>query len=497
MRQLKISISLMCIVTLLCCKKNVDKALVQVETNEISSISINAAVCKATIDNIDKVNILEVGVCWDTISLPTISGKKTSERVQEIQTFEFQSMLTNLRSSKDYYVRAYAKTNEEVFYGSQQKFTTLSLDSFLVDFDFKLDQAFAPCKLTITNKSKYVKGCSWSFEGAGLLTSNKFTPVNIDYSKGGTYLITLTGCSDSYCKTVSKKIVIENSDIEFNDPVLEKRIRLILNKPTGPITKSLAKTITTLVLLRPVNDTTNINNIEALKYFSSLKELDLSNNKVADLTSISELTSLENLNLYNNGVIDLSPLEKLTNLKELNLWHNQITDVGQLSKLTKMENLNMGANWINDISPIKGITTITSLWLNANAYTVDTVTIKSLSNLTTLAVTGCKLNSIHFVRDLTNLVDLLFESNYISDISALKNLSKLRTLYCSYNNIKDFKVLENLYMNGCFKLPARFTYHINITNNGTDATSGSENRRIIDMLTGNSVKISCQTGNSF
>jgi len=419
MRKTKILLSILLIISIMGCKKTDEFIKPKVTTNEITSIKINSASSGGIIENIDNIQILEVGVCWDTISLPTIASNKTVDSVQNGQRFEFKSDLENLNDSKEYYVRAYAKTNDEVVYGNQLKFSTISLDS-----------------------------------------------------------------------------LIENPIIEFNDNVLEQRIRLAVNKPTGPITKLVAASVTKLDLSRESSDTSYIKNVDALQYFTSLKELSLFGNKVFDLTPLSELSKLEILNLYNNEVVSLLPLEKLVELRELNLWSNNVEDIQPLSKLTKMQVLNIGANKIKDISPIKGITSINDLWLNMNAYTVDTTTIMSLKNLQTLGVTDCKLYSINFAKDLTKLVDLLFENNYITDISALKNYSNLRTFLCGGNAIKDFRVLEDLYNNGCFKLAVRFTYHVSIINNKADLNSNTENRRIIDLLRNNAVKINWQTGNT-
>jgi Leucine-rich repeat (LRR) protein len=160
-------------------------------------------------------------------------------------------------------------------------------------------------------------------------------PKDIEYATGGTFVIALTGCSENNCKSVSKTVVVEHEGIEFTDKVLEKRIRAVLRKQTGPITKPFAATITKLDLSRPNTDTTNIRNIDALQYFTSLKELNIFGNKVYDLSPLAELTKLEMLNLYNNEVVDLLPIENLTDLENLHLWSNNVEEIKTLSKLGK------------------------------------------------------------------------------------------------------------------------------------------------------------------
>jgi hypothetical protein len=139
MNNYKILFSLLLIATFFKCNKTEEFIDPKVTTKQITSVKFNSALSGGFIENVDNVTILEVGVCWDTISLPTITSNKTVDSVQNELSFEFLSNLQNLHDSKEYYVRAYAKTSNEVIYGNQLIFSTISLDSLLVDFDFKLE----------------------------------------------------------------------------------------------------------------------------------------------------------------------------------------------------------------------------------------------------------------------------------------------------------------------------------------------------------------------
>ena len=82
--------------------------------------------------------------------------------------------------------------------------------------------------------------------------------------------------------------------------------------------------------LENINLSDNI--ISDLYYFSiapfkdTLKTLDLSNNKIMDLSALSGLTNLETLNLSNNNIYSVTPLYSLQNLRELYIGGNQLTD---------------------------------------------------------------------------------------------------------------------------------------------------------------------------
>lgn len=53
-----------------------------------------------------------------------------------------------------------------------------------------------------------------------------------------------------------------------------------------------------------------------MEFFTSIQSLDLSNNEILDLTSLSDLEYLKDLNLYKNKITDIKPLEKLKKLRK-------------------------------------------------------------------------------------------------------------------------------------------------------------------------------------
>ncbi|MCJ8283365.1 MAG: leucine-rich repeat domain-containing protein [Rivularia sp. ALOHA_DT_140] len=82
--------------------------------------------------------------------------------------------------------------------------------------------------------------------------------------------------------------------------------------------------------------------------------LDLSSNKISDLSPLGRLTNLRELYLSYNQISDLSPLSQLTNLNFLFLESNQISDLSPLSQLTNLTWLFVGGNPIkNKICPVK------------------------------------------------------------------------------------------------------------------------------------------------
>ena len=95
-----------------------------------------------------------------------------------------------------------------------------------------------------------------------------------------------------------------------------------------------------------------ISNLNQFAELVNLQFLDLSDNRIIDLTPLTGLKNLEFLNLSDNRIIDLTPLIGLKNLKNLNLESNDINHIGALSGLTHLNGLMLSLNHIVELKPL-------------------------------------------------------------------------------------------------------------------------------------------------
>jgi gliding motility-associated-like protein len=71
--------------------------------------------------------VKESGVCWNTVGTPTIANSKTTDvATAGAGSASFNSSITGLSPSTKYYVKAYAITQLDTIYGTEQSFTTLA-----------------------------------------------------------------------------------------------------------------------------------------------------------------------------------------------------------------------------------------------------------------------------------------------------------------------------------------------------------------------------------
>ena len=90
----------------------------------------------------------------------------------------------------------------------------------------------------------------------------------------------------------------------------------------------------------------NINDLDGVQFCIHAKTMDLSNNRIVDLSPLNGLVGLEELNLADNLIGDIDTLGYLTNLKSVNLSNNRIEDISPLIELEKLEYVDLTGNQI-------------------------------------------------------------------------------------------------------------------------------------------------------
>jgi len=169
--------------------------------------------------------------------------------------------------------------------------------------------------------------------------------------------------------------------------------------------------------------------IEPLKDLRNLSWLNLSYNKISELSGLKDLSNLRELSLWDNQISELSALKDLSNLRELDLSYNQIRELSGLKDLRNLSTLDLSGNKIRELSGLKDLSLLSKLYLSGN-----------------------KISELSGLKDLSNLSILVLNFNQISELSALKNLRNLRELSLGYNRIrelsglKDLRKLEKLYL---------------------------------------------------
>lgn len=182
------------------------------------------------------------------------------------------------------------------------------------------------------------------------------------------YILTLLGClaimSITGCgERVEDSMVdphLPDVSVDYDDwdtySVLERALRVALDKvPDEELTTDELATVRRLWI--PYVETgyghfVGDLDLTLLARCINLTQLDLSGNRVSDISPLAGLTHLKVLHLLGNKIIDLRPLAGLVNLQILDLQRNRIVDITPLKGLTQLEKLYLTDNQIVDLKPL-------------------------------------------------------------------------------------------------------------------------------------------------
>ncbi len=201
--------------------------------------------------------------------------------------------------------------------------------------------------------------------------------------------------------------------------------------------------------------------ISVLQELKSLKKVWLVKNKIENLNSLRTLSNIEKIDLRGNKIVEIPYFRKLNNLKQLNLINNEISDVLGLGSLISIEELLLDFNKIKNINIFRRLENLAILTINNNQIN-NISSLEKLQNLKEISLNNNKIKEIPHFKCSATLEKLSLNNNNISNISLLQNLEKLKELDLSENQIKKIENLDLL--SNLIELDLRKNKIENITN---------------------------------
>jgi hypothetical protein len=108
-------------------------------------------------------------------------------------------------------------------------------------------------------------------------------------------------------------------------------------------------------------------------YLEDIEEFELSGSDINDLDGVQFCTHATAIDVSDNRISDLSPLSTLANLEELNLSDNQIGYIDGLSNLTGLKTLFISNNLIDDITPLFELEKLEYVDLSGNSISPEQI----------------------------------------------------------------------------------------------------------------------------
>jgi Leucine-rich repeat (LRR) protein len=91
----------------------------------------------------------------------------------------------------------------------------------------------------------------------------------------------------------------------------------------------------------------DINDLDGVQFCIHATSIDVSDNRISDLSPLAGLTKIEELNLSDNQIGYIDCLSNLTGLKTLFISNNHIDDIAPLFELGKLEYVDLSGNRIS------------------------------------------------------------------------------------------------------------------------------------------------------
>jgi Leucine-rich repeat (LRR) protein len=157
-----------------------------------------------------------------------------------------------------------------------------------------------------------------------------------------------------------------------------------VNEPSEPVrevtnTELIGYTFIDAIKLREYGDM----DIEFMSvYLEEIDDFELSSSDLIDLDGAQFCIHARSMDLSDNRITDLSPLIGLNNLEELNLSYNEIGIIDELSYLKGLRTVLLSNNYIEDISPLFELENLEYVELSGNKINID-----QINRLTEIGVT--------------------------------------------------------------------------------------------------------------
>ncbi|CAL5997545.1 Conserved_hypothetical protein [Hexamita inflata] len=164
--------------------------------------------------------------------------------------------------------------------------------------------------------------------------------------------------------------------------------------------------------------------VQILQGIQNLKQLEtlvLRNNGLDhlpdELNLISELTNLRSLNIAQNGLEDLNWL-KLNQLESLDVSENRVKDISTLAEFKDLKNLDISFNLVESVEALRDLVQIEQLNISHNKIN-NINCLNKLEKLVYFNITCNRIISVEVCLSMKHLVDFRTDQNAICDIDNL------------------------------------------------------------------------------
>jgi|GEM_PF-1205162 len=150
-----------------------------------------------------------------------------------------------------------------------------------------------------------------------------------------------------------------------NSPLIERQMHELARTSSGTVEAPATSNASTVEIAGRIyqTDVTELilrdcgltdKDMAKLSAFTNLERLDISGNKITDISAVAGLKNLKKFYAANNEISDVSPLAGLESLEYIGLRGNRITNADALFSLKNLKYLHISDNQLTSVPQISG-----------------------------------------------------------------------------------------------------------------------------------------------
>lgn len=195
----------------------------------------------------------------------------------------------------------------------------------------------------------------------------------------------------------------------------------------------LSGLIESVTLTEIILDNNYISDIEPLGHIVQLESLSIANNNISSLPDdLKNLDKLFYLNISENRLIDITNLNGLNSLVELNVAGNKLSSSPQMKNLSQLQNLNLSNNAFIELDTLGNLPQIEELYISRN-YLSSLEFLEQYPQIKKVDLSYNEFSSLDGILQCKELEYLNIRGTKIEDVSCLKELENFNSIYVDEN----------------------------------------------------------------
>ncbi|GAW82566.1 hypothetical protein, conserved [Plasmodium gonderi] len=189
----------------------------------------------------------------------------------------------------------------------------------------------------------------------------------------------------------------------------------------------------------------NIEECEELYQMKNLQKIDLSENKLKDLSMVEMNLNLHQIILQNNLIDNINYLNNISNLTYLNLSNNKIKIMDGVCELINLKTLILAYNEIEKVPNLAKLKNLETLILKNNLIETFAKPSKQMIHLKKISLSFNKIRQFCFGFHFANVQELRLNNNKLTHVQEdIIYMTSLKQLYIQNNFIMNTEVLNHL-----------------------------------------------------